>query len=157
MNLTPHFTLEEMTFSQTAARSGLDNTPSSQVVENLQLLCENALEPLRAQLNHPLQISSGYRSPQLNAAIHGAPNSQHVEGKAADILCPAIGTSSLFRSVVQLGIEFDQLIFEGTWVHVSFNQGNNRHNPARTLPVGEPDDIHQADARAGSRYPTAQS
>ena len=131
MNLTPHFTLEEMTFSQTATRDGLDNTPSAQVVENLRLLCEHVLEPLRLQLNQSLQISSGYRSPQLNAAIHGAANSQHAEGKAADVLCPSIGTAALFRSVVQFGLDFDQVIFEGTWVHVSFNQGANRGNILR--------------------------
>ncbi len=126
MQLSEHFVLEEFVFSQIAVRNGFDNTPSQQQVQNLGALCENVLESIRTLIKQPLHISSGYRSPQLNAAIGGSTNSQHMEGKAADIVCFQMDTPTLFKEIVRSGIIFDQIIFDGTWVHVSYNPPGNR-------------------------------
>lgn len=131
MQLSEHFSLEECEFSQTAVRNGLDNTPNQEQIRNLQALCEHVLEPVRSLIKQPLQVNSGYRSPRVNAAVGGAPNSQHMEGKAADMVCFAMGPLGLFKAIVQSGIEFDQLIFEGTWVHVSYDAGRNRQQLLR--------------------------
>lgn len=123
MNLTPHFTLAEFTDSDTALRRGIDNTPPPDVLENLRLVLAPGMEAVRSVLGVPLQIRSGYRSPALNAAVGGAAASQHVTGHAADFVAPAYGTprevaGELVRKMAAL--RFDQLIYEGTWVHVSF-------------------------------------
>ncbi len=126
MRLSKHFTLDEFTFSQTAIRQGLDNTPDESHIEHMRALCLNVLEPLRTLIGKPIQITSGYRSPKVNAAIGGSKHSQHIVGKAADIVCPAIGTLALFKALVRSGLPYDQLIFEGTWVHVSYDSSRTR-------------------------------
>jgi hypothetical protein len=120
MQLSGHFTLEEMTFSSTAIRLGLDNTPSPEVVANLTTLC-GTLETIRECLDEPMTIYSGYRSLALNAAVHGVPTSAHVLGWAADFICPAYGTPrEIVKEIASWdGFDFDQLIQEGTWVHIS--------------------------------------
>lgn len=126
MNLTEHFTLEELTFSQMAARRGIDNTPSLEVVAHLTTLAEG-LEKVRTLLGAPIRITSGYRSPALNAAIGGAKNSAHKEGYAADFICPAFGPPiSVVKAIDLSDIRFDQLIYEGTWIHISFDTDMRR-------------------------------
>jgi Peptidase M15 len=122
MQLTDHFSLEEMTFSSTAVRKSIDNTPSSDVVDHLKVTAAG-LEQVRALLGSPLHIDSGYRSPALNAAVGGVPNSAHLTGYAADFICPAFGTPLEIVKQIQTDgtIDFDQLIQEGTWVHISFD------------------------------------
>jgi hypothetical protein len=119
--LTTHFTLEEMIISQTAARRGLDNHPSVQVVDSLKELCEHILEPLRDLVGGPILVTSGYRSPAVNAAVGGAANSQHLRGEAADIHCNNLSQQELFELVRNSGLPFDQVIDEfKNWVHVSY-------------------------------------
>jgi len=133
MKLTQHFTLEEMTKSQTGARKGIDNTPGPEVIENLKHLCENVLEKIRANFARPITINSGYRGPALNKAIGGAKNSQHLTGQAADIEIVGIDNRTLFNWIKD-NMEFDQLILEyykegvpeSGWVHVSWNSLRNR-------------------------------
>lgn len=118
--LSPHFTLEEMLASQEAARNGIDNTPSPTIIQHLKEICTRA-EAVRALLGHPMLVSSGYRSPALNSAIGGAIGSAHCDGDAMDFICPAFGSPiTICRAIFQSAIEFDQLIEEGTWVHISF-------------------------------------
>lgn len=121
-----YFTLEELCQSQTATRLGLDNTPTPDVQKSLEALVENILDPLRTLIGRPITISSGYRSPKVNKAVGGSPTSQHVLGEAADINCHAIGTRELFNRIKSSPLPFDQLIFEGTWVHISFGLKNRR-------------------------------
>jgi hypothetical protein len=120
MNLSPHFTLEELVFSQTAARLGIDNTPEAETLSNLRGL-SNFLEAIRDKIKKPIYISSGYRSKDLNKKIGGSKTSAHMSGLAADIISPSYGTpSELAEVIVALDLEFDQLILEfGKWVHVS--------------------------------------
>jgi len=91
MMLSEHFSLEELTASEVAARAGIDNTPSPEAMGNLLRLAEG-LELVRAALgNNPIHVTSGYRSPRLNQMVGGAKNSMHMQGLAADILCPSFG------------------------------------------------------------------
>lgn len=128
MNLSPHFTLEEFTTSDTAARKGIDNTPPPHILPAL-LRTAQGLEAVRVRLGMcPIHISSGYRSPALNAAVGSKDTSQHVKGEAADFIAPRFGTPSMVVTAIRdSGVEFDQLILEfGRWVHISFSQ-NPRH------------------------------
>jgi hypothetical protein len=121
VQLTPHFTLEELTFSEVATVHAIDNNPPQRVLENMQTLA-GGLEQIRAILGQPLHISSGFRCPALNGLVRGVPRSAHVTGFAADFICPAFGTPAVIVSKLADGSLscFDQLIQEGTWVHVSF-------------------------------------
>jgi hypothetical protein len=137
--LTANFSLEELTFSQTAARSQIDNTPDDTQIAALQALCENILQPLRDALGVPIVVSSGYRSAALNQAVGGARDSQHMQGEAADITSPAMSTEELFTRVLELDLPFDQLIYEGgrqaVWVHVSFREAQRQEILRATFPA----------------------
>ena len=88
MLLSSHFTLGEFLRSGTAIKYGIDNTPQqAMVITRLMMLCEQVLEPLRQHFG-VITITSGYRCPQLNLAVHGVPGSQHTLGEAADIFIP---------------------------------------------------------------------
>jgi len=119
--LTEHFTLQEMCFSSTATRLGIDNTPTAEVVAHLRVLAQG-LERVRALLGRPMRIDSGYRCDALNTAVKGSKTSAHMRGYAADFVCPGYGNPlRIVHAVAQSGIAFDQCIMEGTWVHVSFD------------------------------------
>jgi hypothetical protein len=131
--LTPHFTLEEFTDSQTAARKGIPNVPAagSQERKNLQRTAE-VMEEVRTILgDKPILISSGYRSPAVNSAVGGSTSSAHMSGLAVDFSCPGFGTPlaiciTLHPHMKALGV--DQLIHEfGTWVHLGLTSGAPRH------------------------------
>lgn len=122
MQLSPHFSLEELVASETAARTGIDNTPPDALMPNLRALAEG-LELVRAALgNRPIHINSGYRCEALNTRVGGAARSRHVFGLAADIICPSFGTPlQVCRAIVAAGVKPDQVIHEfGKWCHVSF-------------------------------------
>ena len=85
LKLTPHFSLNEFTRSDTAKEKRIYNTPSDVVIGRLRDLCVNVLEPLRNRLACPIRVNSGYRSTALNRAVGGSPSSQHILGEAADI------------------------------------------------------------------------
>lgn len=120
MNLTPHFTLEELTFSSTAERLLIDNTPPLDVVSRL-TIAAYGMEQVRSILGKPIHIDSGYRCPALNKAVGGAKDSAHLDGYAVDFKCPDFGTPlEIVTTLIASGIKFDQCIQEGTWVHISF-------------------------------------
>jgi len=126
MRITPHFTLEEMTASQVAAREGLDNTPSAEAVGNLLLLCQ-ALEQVRGLFGQPVLISSGYRCAALNARVGGASRSQHVSGLAADFTVRGLSPREVARRISESDVVFDQLILEfDNWVHLSVTTSTPR-------------------------------
>ncbi|MEN9866232.1 MAG: hypothetical protein RL748_1822 [Pseudomonadota bacterium] len=122
MNLSPHFTLEELTFSDTAVRKGINNTPGDAVLENLKRIAQT-LEEVRALVGGPIRVSSGYRSPELNKAIGGSGKSAHVEGLAADITVSSKTPKELAIMIRDSNIKYDQLIYEGTWVHIGLASG----------------------------------
>ena len=120
MQLTEHFSLEELTFSSTAKRLQIDNSASGDIQANL-LVTATGLEAVRNLLAAPMHIDSGFRCPQLNLAVRGAQDSAHLTGFAADFTCTQVGTPlDIVRLIQQSHIDFDQLIQEGTWVHISF-------------------------------------
>ncbi|QDX22119.1 DUF882 domain-containing protein [Pandoraea pnomenusa] len=125
--LTLHFTLDELTHSQTADRRSIDNTAPDDVVANLTRLAQT-LERVRVVLgSRPMTISSGYRSPDLNRAVGGARNSAHLYGLAADFICPGYGTPlQICKAIAASNIEFDQLIQEGTWVHLGLAKSGEK-------------------------------
>lgn len=140
MNLTQHFTLEELIHSEYAARNGLDNRPNADVLANLHVLADG-LERVRTVLSVPLLPLSGYRSPKVNAGVRGALTSQHLQGLACDFIAPAYGKPLDVAKVLAQEADFvgfDQLIMElGQWVHVSFSDQNRRDILTATKgPVG---------------------
>ena len=127
MKLSMNFSLNELTSSQTATRQGIKNTPSPAVVENLRMLAA-LLEQIRTLLgSHSIHISSGYRSLALNRYIGSNDTSAHVRGYAADFTCPAFGKPiEVAKKIAESNLKFDQLIYEGTWVHISCDPQNRR-------------------------------
>ena len=134
MKLSKNFSLAELCKSQTATRMGLDNNPSEDEQENLRLLCERVLQPIRDHFNHVVSISSGYRNSILSQKIGSSSKSQHCQGEAADF--EIFGTpNNEVSDWIKENLMFDQLILEyynkddpaGGWVHVSYNEkGSNR-------------------------------
>lgn len=128
MKLSTNFSLAELIKSQSATRLGLDNTPDDAVVDNLRTLCEEVLQKVRDHYGMPVVINSGYRSPQVNAAIGGSRISEHCKGMAADIEVPGIPNADL-ATWIKDHLRFRQLILEfytpgipdSGWVHVSFD------------------------------------
>lgn len=131
--LSANFTLGELVKSQTAARLGIDNTPSERVINNLKNLVKNVLQPLRSKLGRVVSVSSCYRSVELNKAIGGASTSDHIEGFAADIEVFGMSNKALFE-FIKREFKFTQLILEfydpkdesSGWVHVSYNPDDLR-------------------------------
>jgi hypothetical protein len=117
--LSPHFSLEELTRSRAAARFGLDNTAPPLAVASLTRWCVILGEPLRALLNVPLQVDSGFRSPAVNTVDKGATNSAHMFGCAVDVIPLGMPVLDAFRILQVSSLPFDQLIYEcATWLHV---------------------------------------
>lgn len=135
MNLSPHFTLAELTVTQ---QRQFDNTPSEVAVANLKRLAETILEPARALIGKPLIITSGYRSPEVNAAVGGVSSSQHMSGQAADFIVQGMTPRDVCMLLKDSDIPYHQLIFEnfgGGWTHISWSDAPRRQ--AFVLPGGE--------------------
>lgn len=129
MRLSQHFTLAEMIASQEAARRGIDNTPTPEVLEALKETCAQ-MEKVRALLGKPILVSSGYRCPALNEAIGGWKYSAHMTGRAVDFICPRVGSPyDVCKAIEASDIEYDQLIHEfGAWTHISFARALRRNS-----------------------------
>lgn len=141
-----NFSLEEMTMSQTATRLNIDNTPSQEVINNLSVLCNHVLEPLRELLGKPILITSGYRSPLLNQAIGGSKNSQHCTGMAADFHVSGMTVEELYQFVKKVDFPTDQVIQEfSQWTHCSFSLGKNRREYLRATKDLEGHTIYSKD------------
>lgn len=127
MNLSKHVTLKEFQVSGIATLRNLNNEMNESQIASAKLLCENVFEPLRLYLNTPIQISSGFRSLQVNKMIKGAIGSQHTKGEAMDLQIGAKGFN-----FIKDKLEFDQLIWEfgndenPSWVHVSYSSKNRK-------------------------------
>lgn len=127
MQLSEHFELAEFLVSETAARRGIANEPTPEIIENLRRLCQLVLEPLRVKLARPVVITSGYRSPALNRAIGGSPTSHHMQGRAADLIVPGITPLAVCQAASQLKLSCVQIIHEfGRWTHLSVAISNER-------------------------------
>ena len=124
-----YFTIAELCRSNTADRLGINNRCKAEHVTALTALVDNVLDPLREWYGKPLIVSSGYRCPELNAAVKGSRSSQHMSGQAADIDTGDRQQNKLLFEYIKKNLPFDQLIDESNfaWVHVSYRaDGNNR-------------------------------
>ena len=143
MKLSQHFDLSEFTRSESAKREGLDNTPTPEHLENIKILCEKVLEPIRLRFGS-INISSGYRGKLLNHFIGGSVNSDHCLGKAADIDMDDVGTGVTNTEIfnyIKDNLDYDQLIWEfgnkvkPDWVHVGYRLGANRKQTLRATKL----------------------
>ena len=120
-----YFTIKELCKSSTATQKGIDNTPNSEIICNLEQLVDNILDPLREKYGKPITINSGYRCETLNKAVGGSKTSQHKFGLAADITAGSKSENKkLFDLAQKLKLPFDQLIDEQnfSWVHISYSK-----------------------------------
>jgi Peptidase M15. len=135
-HLSPHFTVGEFFRSGTAIRLGIDNNPdahpgegisTAEVLENLRALCTEVLEPLRRRVGRVI-VTSGYRCKELNKAVGGVWNSQHLKGEAADIFVPDTATAMRYGHILERHSAVQQLLLEPMgiqqkrWIHVGFRR-----------------------------------
>ena len=135
-HLSPHFTVGEFFRSGTAIRLGIDNNPdahpgegisTAEVMENLRALCTEVLEPLRRRVGRVI-VTSGYRCQELNKAVGGVWNSQHLKGEAADIFVPDTATTMRYGHILERHSAVQQLLLEPMgiqqkrWIHVGFRR-----------------------------------
>jgi len=119
MNLSEHFSLEELTHSDAAVRNGWLNNPDANEINNLTRLAE-LLEQVRKVLGKPISINSGYRCKQVNDSVGSKDTSQHRIGCAADIRVTGMTPSQVCEAIKASDIQFDQLIREfDSWTHIS--------------------------------------
>lgn len=118
--LTEHFSLEEMTFSETAQRLGIDNAPNEEQYHNLVMTAQQ-MEIVRGILGVPVNVTCALRMPAVNVAVGGAPTSSHLDGLACDFK-PAVRLSNYAAAVMidDSDLLFDQLILEYGWIHIGF-------------------------------------
>lgn len=133
--ISKNFTLDELTASATAKANGIINAPGVDEVCNMCALVHHVLQPLRDAMQEPIKIGSGYRCTNLNQAVGGVANSQHIRGQAADLCIDGDKVKGKrWFDWIRAHCEFDQLIWEHNakgsyWVHVSFrSDGKNRRN-----------------------------
>ena len=134
MKLTAHFSLEEFTLSSTALALCIENKPTAEHLENLRQLAER-LELVRALFGTVIEITSGYRNPQLNAAVGGTPTSAHALGLAADFHVLGLHDLDAAKRIRDSRLKFDQLIYEkNRCVHLSVDPRMRRQ--VRRQPGG---------------------
>ena len=141
MKLSKNFSLKEMTASQTAERTGINNNPNDDQITSLQKLCENILQPVRDHYATPVTVSSGFRSEELCVAIGSSVNSQHAKGQAADFEIFGTPNAELAKWIAE-NLDFDQLILEyhkpeepnSGWIHCSYKSPtDNRKQTLRAF------------------------
>jgi zinc D-Ala-D-Ala carboxypeptidase len=121
MQLSEHFFLAEFTISSKALSMGVENTPTAEHLVNLQNLAKQ-MEAVRALFNCAIEITSGYRNPQVNAAVGGVPDSDHALGHAADFHVDGFDDLTAAKRIRDSQLKFDQLIYEkNRCVHISFH------------------------------------
>lgn len=129
--LSPHFGLEEFEWSGLARHRGLSNRVPPGLMPNLQKLCQQVLEPTRAHFG-PIRIVSGYRSPLLNMAMGGKPDSPHLRGEAADIRVHCRPPQYAVWEWMRDNVDYDQLVLvintrsEEVWIHAALSPECNR-------------------------------
>jgi zinc D-Ala-D-Ala carboxypeptidase len=142
MNLSANFTLKELTKSDTATRLNLDNNPDETTIENLKLLCQEVLQPIREHFGKSVTVNSGFRSPESNAAVGGSKTSDHCLGRAADIEIDGVPNPELAQWIMD-NLDYTQLILEfytqgqpnSGWVHVSYDPSNLKNQELTAVKV----------------------
>jgi hypothetical protein len=137
MNLSPNFTLEELTVSEIAARRGLDNTPNATEVANLVRVAE-LLEQVRDLLGKPILVNSAFRSKPVNDAVGSRDTSQHRLGCAADIRVPGLTPKQVVQACIDAKIPFDQIIEEfDSWTHISVPNTKEQQPKRQALVINK--------------------
>ena len=134
-NISNHISYKEGTYSNTAIRRSIENTPNEDQLSNMRLIADEIFEPLRAYVGGPIKINSFFRSPELNTAIGGSSKSQHCKGQAID-LDDTFGrmTNAEMYEFIKDHLDFDQIIWEfgddknPNWVHVSYVSPEENRN-----------------------------
>jgi len=132
MNLSRNFSLQEMIKSDTAIRKGIDNNPNADQIKKLEMLCERVLQPVRDHFGR-VRVTSGFRSPELCAAIGSSANSQHAKAEACDFEVMGVDNAEV-ADWINMNIKVDQLILEfytpgepnSGWIHASYVEFNPR-------------------------------
>ena len=140
MKLSKHFSLSELSKSSTAERQGIDNEPGTMARDNLTLVCDEILEPVREHYGIPFAPNSGFRCLELNRAIGSSDRSQHVTGQAVDFEIPGVANKDVALWVKD-NCSFDQLILEfyregdpsSGWVHCSYVNKKDDRKSARVF------------------------
>jgi len=142
--LSANFSLHEMCKSESALRLNIDNNPDEEATENLRLLCEKVLQPVRDHYGKGVKVNSGYRSPELNSspAVGGSKSSDHCKGQAADIEIDGIPNHELAQWIMD-NLDYTQLILEfytqgipdSGWVHVSYDPNNLKKQELTAVKV----------------------
>ena len=133
--ISKHISYREGVRSNTATRKGIDNTPNTEQLDNMELIAEEVFEPLRAYVGGPIKINSFFRCPELNKAIGGSSKSQHCEGQAMDIddTFGRCNNAEMYHFIKE-HLDFDQMIWEfgdddnPDWVHVSYVSPEDNRN-----------------------------
>lgn len=137
--LSEHFTLAEAIYSPTAVNRGIDNTPDPVSLERMKFTAIR-MEAVRQVLgNKSIYVTSWFRGPELNKAVGGVPNSQHARGEAVDFICQGYGNvKQICRALIDAKqvLQYDQLILEPTWVHISFVPTSPRLNELTKTSLG---------------------
>lgn len=141
MNLSDNLSLAEATYSATALRKGIANTPTAQHIKSLKAVAMNIFQPCRDYFGKPLAVTSGYRSQELNDLIGGSKRSQHSKGEALDLDADVYGglTNRELFEYIKDNLDFDQLIYEfgddenPDWVHCSYKSEGNRGQILRAV------------------------
>jgi hypothetical protein len=137
MNLSPNFTLQELTVSEIAARRNLDNTPNATEVANLVRVAE-LLEQVRALLGKPILVNSAFRSKPVNDAVGSRDTSQHRLGCAADIRVPGLTPKQVVQACVDAKVPFDQIIEEfDSWTHISVPNTKEQQPKRQALVINK--------------------
>lgn len=128
-NISPHITYKEATESPKAKALDIDNTPSFQVMRNMEMVAKACFEPLREWYGKPIKINSFYRCYELNIAVGGSKTSDHMQGRAIDLTAGNRSENKKLFDWCKANLKFDQLIneYDYSWIHISFNMGKNRN------------------------------
>jgi hypothetical protein len=127
--ISKHISFDEATKSNTAIRHGIDNTPNAEQLKNMKTVAEACFEPLRAWYGKPIKINSFFRCEALNTLVKGSKTSDHMKGKSIDIDAGSVEENKKIFDWCKANLKYDQLIneYNFSWVHISFNLGNNRN------------------------------
>jgi hypothetical protein len=128
MQISKYVSYDEATKSQTAIRNGIINEPNDAELLNMKIVAVKCFDPIREYYGKPLKVSSFFRCKDLNSKVGGAKTSQHLKGQAIDIDAGSKIENKKIFEWAKANLEFDQLIneYDYSWVHISYNQGNNR-------------------------------
>lgn len=143
MKLSKNFSLDELTASNTAIKKNIDNSASPTIVDALQELVTNVLQPVREQFG-PVTITSGYRCDELNRAIGGSTTSDHSYGRAADFEVKGVDNRVVAIWITE-NLPYKQLILEfyndgetnSGWIHCSYDKDNNKKQKLKALKDGK--------------------